>query len=81
MAYGAKTKVKKKEKKMKGEKCSVCGDSQHKVPKVVENFKKVKPSEVFGEQYKKSASPKKKAKKGKSAGKLNKKGVKLVGTY
>ena len=49
MAYGAKTKVKKVTKKMKGEKCS--------------------------------ASPKKKAKKGKSAGKLNKKGVKLVETY
>lgn len=63
MAYGAKTKVKKKEKKMKGEKCSVCGEIQHKVPKVVETYKKVKPSEVFGDKYKKSAKRTKKGKK------------------
>ena len=48
MAYGAKTKVKKKEKKMKGEKCSVCGDSQHKVPKVVENYKKGTERKICG---------------------------------
>tara|TARA_Y100000593_G_C4307076_1_gene336289 strand:+ start:603 stop:782 length:180 start_codon:yes stop_codon:yes gene_type:complete len=59
MAYGAKTKVKKKEKKMKGQECSVCGDSQHKVPKVVNEYKKVKPAEVFGDKYKQKKGKKK----------------------
>lgn len=47
MVYGAKKKSK-PEKKMKGEKCSACGDTQHKVPKRVKQYQKVKHSEVFG---------------------------------
>lgn len=38
-------------KVMKPEDCSMCGDTQHKVPKAVEESKKVKPKEVFGSAY------------------------------
>ena len=43
--YG--TKKKKPERKMKGKECSVCGETQHNVPKRVEENKKIKPKEVF----------------------------------
>tara|TARA_R100001463_G_scaffold10692_1_gene30857 strand:+ start:413 stop:586 length:174 start_codon:yes stop_codon:yes gene_type:complete len=56
--YGRKKKDK-PVKKMKEEKCSSCGDTQHKVPKMVEEHKKVKPKEVFGSNY----NNKKKSKK------------------
>jgi len=49
--YGRKKKDK-PVKKMKGEACSTCGDTQHKVPKAVKENKKVKPKEVFGSNYK-----------------------------
>jgi len=42
-------------KKMKGEKCSTCGDTQHKVPQIVEQNKKIKPKEVFGSNYDKKS--------------------------
>ena len=48
--YGRKKKDKPM-KKMKGEKCSTCGDTQHKVPQIVEQNKKIKPKEVFGSNY------------------------------
>lgn len=48
--YGRKKKDK-PVKKMKKEECSACGDTQHKVPKMVEEHKKVKPKEVFGSNY------------------------------
>lgn len=81
MAYGAKTKVKKVTKKMKGEKCSVTSETQHKVPKTVDKFKKVTPKEVFGDNYKKPKSPKKTKKKKVVALKYPKNGLKLVETY
>mgnify|MGYP003134510004 CR=1 FL=1 len=43
-------------KKMKGCENNVCGETQHNVPKRVEEHKKVKPSEVF--QSKPKAKPK-----------------------
>ena len=58
--YGRKKKQK-PVKKMKEEKCSTCGETQHKVPKVVQENKKVKPKEVFGSNYK---DKNKKSKKG-----------------
>lgn len=58
--YGRKKKDK-PVKKMKGEECSTCGDTQHKVPKAVKENKKVKPKEVFGSNYK---DKNKKSKKG-----------------
>ena len=50
--YGRKKKDK-PVRKMKAEECNTCGDTQHKVPKVVEEHKKVKPKEVFGDNYQK----------------------------
>lgn len=50
--YGRKKKDK-PVKKMKGEECSSCGDTQHKVPQAVKEHKKVKPKEVFGSNYQK----------------------------
>ena len=46
MAYG-KAKKKGKVKEMKGKECSACGETQHNVPKSVEENKKIKPKEVF----------------------------------
>lgn len=43
--YGKKKK--KPERKMKGKECSVCGETQHNIPKRVEDHKKIKPKEVF----------------------------------
>lgn len=43
---------KKPAKKMKGCEGNVCGETQHNIPKRVEEFKKVKPSEVFQTQPK-----------------------------
>lgn len=43
--YGKKKKN--PEKKMKGAECSTCGETQHNVPKRVEQAKKIKPKEVF----------------------------------
>lgn len=43
--YG--TKKKKPEKMMKAKECSTCGETQHNVPKRVEEHKKIKPKEVF----------------------------------
>ena len=60
--YGRKKKDK-PVKKMKGEECNTCGDTQHKVPKVVEEHKKIKPKEVFGSNYKQSDSKTKETKK------------------
>jgi hypothetical protein len=57
--YGRKKKDK-PVKKMKGEECSTCGDTQHKVPKMVEAHKKVKPKEVFGSNYNNKKKNKKK---------------------
>lgn len=57
--YGRKKKDK-PVKKMKGEKCSSCGDTQHKVPKMVAENKKVKPKEVFGSNYQKKGKNSKK---------------------
>jgi len=51
-------KKKKPVKKMKPCENNVCGETQHNVPKIIEENKKVKPSEVFGK-------PKAKAKNGK----------------
>jgi Zn ribbon nucleic-acid-binding protein len=50
--YGNKKK-KKPEKKMKGKECSTCGETQHNVPKRVEEHKKIKPKEVFDYSKKK----------------------------
>lgn len=52
--YGKKKK--KPAKKMKGEECSTCGQTQHNVPKRVEQAKKIKPKEVF--DYSKTKKPK-----------------------
>ena len=46
--YGKK---KKAVRVMKGQECNSCGDTQHKIEKVVEEHKKVKPKEVFGKDY------------------------------
>ena len=46
--YGNK---KKAARVMKGQECNSCGDTQHKIEKVVEEHKKVKPKEVFGKDY------------------------------
>ena len=54
--YGGK-KTKKPEKKMK--QCPN-GECQHEVPKRVEESKKIKPKEVFGANYNKPKSKKKK---------------------
>ena len=54
MAYG-KQKKKNKAKEMKGKECSACGDTQHNVPKSVEENKKIKPKEVFGSNYQKKS--------------------------
>ena len=59
--YG--NKKKKTAKQMKSCEGSVCGDTQHKVPKVVEENKKIKPKEVFGDNYKSSAKSAKSNKK------------------
>lgn len=59
--YGRKKKEK-AVKKMKGEECNTCGDTQHKVPKAVEEHKKVKPKEVFGAGYKETKPKVKKEK-------------------
>ena len=40
MAYG--TKKKNKAKEMKGKECSACGDTQHNVPKSIQENKKIK---------------------------------------
>jgi succinate dehydrogenase/fumarate reductase-like Fe-S protein len=45
MAY--QTKKKRKVKEMKGKECTTCGETQHNVPKSVEENKKIKPKEVF----------------------------------
>jgi hypothetical protein len=63
--YG--NKKKKPAKQMKPCEGSLCGDTQHKVPKVVEENKKIKPKEVFGDNYKSSKSAKSSAKSAKSA--------------
>ena len=49
--YGTKSKKKNKTKEMKPKECSACGDTQHNVPKSVEQNKKIKPKEVFGKDY------------------------------
>lgn len=58
MAYGTKGKgggKKNKAKEMKGKECSACGDTQHNVPKSVQENKKIKPKEVFGSNYQKKS--------------------------
>ena len=54
MAYGGSKKKKEKPKQIKGKECSACGETQHNVPKAVEESKKIKPKEVFGDNYSKS---------------------------
>ena len=54
--YRSAPKKKKTAKQMKSCEGSVCGDTQHKVPKVVEENKKIKPKEVFGDNYTKGRS-------------------------
>lgn len=49
MAY--QTKKKGKVTEMKGKECTTCGETQHNVPKSVEQDKKIKPKEVFGSNY------------------------------
>lgn len=57
--YGKKTKGSRKpEKKMKGAECSTCGETQHNVPKRVNEAKKIKPKEVFDYSKTNSKSPK-----------------------
>jgi len=51
MAYGGKKKIK-KATEMKSKECSTCGETQHNVPKTVQENKKIKPKEVFGSNYK-----------------------------
>ena len=63
--YG--NKKKKTAKQMKSCEGSVCGDTQHKVPKVVEENKKIKPKEVFGDNYTKGRSQSDTYKSAKSA--------------
>jgi len=48
---------KKPERKMKGQDCDLIGETQHKVPSSVEKNKKIKPKEVFGNNY--NSKPKK----------------------
>ena len=43
---------KKPARKMKPQECNTCGDTQHKVEKVVQENKKISPKEVFGANYK-----------------------------
>lgn len=57
MAYGGKKKIK-KATEMKSKECSTCGETQHNVPKTVQENKKIKPKEVFGKDYNKSKSKK-----------------------
>ena len=57
MVYGSKKKSQ-KAKEMKGKECSACGETQHNVPKSVEQNKKIKPKEVFGKDYNKKKSSK-----------------------
>jgi len=64
MTYG-KTK-KKPAREMKPCEGSVCGETQHKVPKVVDEHKKIKPKDVFGANYKSSKSSKSSSKSSKS---------------
>jgi len=68
MAYGNKKKKSKgtRAKEMKPKECSSCGETQHNVPKSVEQSKKIKPKEVFGSNYTKgrSKSDTSKSKKG-----------------
>lgn len=54
MAYGGSKKKKEKPKQMKEKESSACGETQHNVPKMVEESKKIKPKEVFGDNYSKS---------------------------
>jgi hypothetical protein len=54
MVYGKKTK--KTAREMKSCEGSVCGETQHKVPKVVDENKKIKPKEVFGDNYNSKSS-------------------------
>ena len=58
MAYGNKKKKSKgtRAKEMKPKECSSCGETQHNVPKSVEQSKKIKPKEVFGSNYTKGQS-------------------------
>jgi len=58
MVYGSKKKSQ-IAKEMKGKECSACGETQHNVPKSVEQNKKIKPKEVFGKDYNKSNKSKK----------------------
>ena len=51
MAYGSGSRAKGKVKEMKPKECSACGETQHNVPKSVEENKKIKPKEVFGANY------------------------------
>ena len=55
MAYPA-TKKKGKVKEMKGKECTTCGETQHNVPKSVEETKKIKPKEVFDSNYQKKST-------------------------
>jgi len=54
MAYGGKKKTQNNRKatEMKSKECSTCGETQHNVPKTVQENKKIKPKEVFGSNYK-----------------------------
>ena len=63
--YGRKKKDK-PVREMKSEKCSTCGDTQHKVPQTVVEQKKIKPTEVFGSGYNKPQAKSSTAKKPKS---------------
>jgi len=57
MVYDSKKKSQ-KAKEMKCQECSACGETQHNVPKSVEQNKKIKPKEVFGKDYNKKKSSK-----------------------
>ena len=63
--YGRKKKDK-PVREMKSEKCSTCGDTQHKVPQTVVEQKKIKPTEVFGSGYNKPQAKSSTSKKPKS---------------
>lgn len=63
--YGRKKKDK-PVREMKSEKCSTCGDTQHKVPQTVVENKKIKPTEVFGSGYNKPQTKSSTSKKPKS---------------
>ena len=57
MAYGGAKKKKgqtNRGKQMKEKESSPCGETQHNVQKMVEESKKIKPKEVFGDNYSKS---------------------------